>query len=157
MTSLNHLLERTIAEADGRYLDTQELYPLEQYVQSYTTRLHTYQFLRDNGDKLVIYALRKLAQAYPDLVQQHGQRCKYDMTEVLRYMAVAILRDDETLFKEQMIAWLDTILLAYKRTAHCVVAYRHLQEAIAASLPPQDASLTRPYIEIVTQALQAHA
>jgi hypothetical protein len=157
MHTLNHTLEKYILEADGRYLNTQELHPLEQYIQSYTTRVQTYQHLRDNSDKLTVQALRKMAQTHPELIQQHGQRCKYDMTEVLRYVALSVLRDDETFFKEQMIAWLDTILLAYKRAAHCVTAYRYLQEEIATTLPAQDANLTRSYMDIVIQSLQSHA
>jgi hypothetical protein len=156
MNTLNQSLERTIATADGRYLSTQELYPLEQYVQTYTARLHAYQQLRDHSEKFVVYALRKLAQAYPDLIKQHGPRCKYDMSEVLRYIALSVLRDDEIFFKEQMMTWLDTILLAHRRTAQCVVGYRHLQEAIATTLPVQDANLIRPYLDCVIQSLQAH-
>ena len=157
MHTLNHTLEKCVLEADGRYLNAQELSPLEQYAQSYAVRMHTYQQLRDGGDALILQALRKLAQTYPELIQQHGQRCKYDMTEVLRYVALSILRDDETFFKEQMMSWLDTILLAHKKTAHCMTAYRFLQEAIAAKLPAEDVTLTRPYFDIVMQSLQAHA
>ncbi|XGW00483.1 MAG: phycobilisome protein [Leptolyngbya sp. BL-A-14] len=157
MHTLNHTLEKCVLEADGRYLNAQELSPLEQYAQSYAVRTHTYQQLRDSGDALILQALRKLGQTYPELIQQHGQRCKYDMTEVLRYVALSILRDDETFFKEQMMSWLDTILLAHKKTAHCMKAYRFLQEAIAATLPAEDVALTRPYFDIVTQSLQAHA
>ncbi|SRR5579883_499427 len=157
MHTLNRNLEKNILEADGRYLNAQELSPLEHYAQSYAVRLHTYQQLREQSEKLVLHALRKLAQTYPELIQQHGQRCKYDMTEVLRYIALSVLRDDETFFKEQMMAWLDTILLAHKRTAHCVMAYRYLQEAIATTFPAGDATLIRPYLDIVTQSLQSHA
>lgn len=157
MHTLNHELEQRVLDADGRYLDAQELYPLEQYIQSYSTRLHTYQQLRDNSEKIVIHALRKMAQTYPELIQQHGQRCKYDMSEVLRYIALSILRDDETFFKEQMTVWLDTILLAYKRNSHCVAGYRNLQDAIVATLPGNDVTLIRPYLEIVIQTLQSHA
>ncbi|MGA7932045.1 MAG: phycobilisome protein [Kovacikia sp.] len=157
MHTLNRDFETSLLDADGRYLDAQELYPLETYVQSYATRLHTYLQLRENGDKLVIQALRKLAQTYPELIQQHGPRCKYDMTEVLRYIALSVLRNDEFFFKEKMMVWLDTILLAHKRNSQCVTAYRYLQEAIAAALPGTDASLIRPYLEIVIQTLQSHA
>ncbi|MBW4471168.1 MAG: phycobilisome protein [Stenomitos rutilans HA7619-LM2] len=157
MHTLNHTLEKSFLEADGRYLNAQELSPLEQYAHSYAVRLQAYQKLRDGGDALVIQALRKLAQTYPELIQQHGQRCKYDMTEVLRYIALSILRDDEIFFKEQMMSWLDTILLAHKKTAHCMTAYRFLQDAIAVALPAEEVILTRPYFEIVTQSLQSHA
>ncbi len=157
MEILNHALEKSILEADGRYLDTQELNPLEQFIQTYTTRLETYQQLREHSDKLVLQSLRKLAQTYPELVQQHGGRCKYDMEEVLRYMALAILRDDEILFKEKVMIWLDTILLAHRRNSQCVVAYRNLQDAIAATLSAAGIKLTQPYMDVILQALQSHA
>ena len=157
MHTLNHEFEQNVLDADGRYLNAQELQPLENYVQTYLTRLETYQQLREHGDQLVIQALRRLAQTYPEMVQQYGPRCKYDMGEVLRYVALSILRDDEVFFKEQMMVWLDTILLAYKRTAHCGVAYRYLQEAIATSLPPNDTNLIRPYLDSIVQMLNSHA
>ncbi|MDX2228759.1 MAG: phycobilisome protein [Leptolyngbyaceae cyanobacterium bins.349] len=157
MHTLNYTLDQNILDADGRYLDSQELQPLEQYVQSYATRLDTYQQLRDHSEKLVLMALRKLATTYPELVQQHGGRCKYDMSEVLRYIAIAILRDDETFFKDQMMVWLDTILLAHRRQAQCGQAYRNLQEAIATSLTPAAMNLIRPYLDVITQSLQSHA
>jgi hypothetical protein len=157
MHTLNHTLEDKVLEADGSYLDAQGLFPLEQYLHSYQTRLAAYQEIRDHSDKLVLGALRKLAQAYPDLIQQHGSRCKYDMTEVLRYIALSILRDDEVFFKEQMMSWLDTILLAHKRTAQCATAYRYLQEVVNSTLSSGSNNLVRPYIDIVVMALQAHA
>lgn len=157
MRTLNYTLDQNIVEADGRYLDVQELQPLEHYVQSYATRLEAYQLLREHGEKLVLMALRKLATTYPELIQQHGGRCKYDMTEVLRYVAIAILRDDETFFKDQMMVWLDTILLAHKRQAQCVQAYRNLQDEITAHLPVATTGLIRPYLDLIAQSLQSHA
>lgn len=154
MQPLNHTLDKNIVEADGRYLNTQELESLERYYESYRTRLDAYQHLRDRGDRLVIAALQKLAQTYPELIQQHGPRCKYDMSEVLRYIAVSVLRDDELFFKEQMMVWLDTILLAHKRNTHCGLAYRYLQEAIVVALPAPVSNLVRPYLDGVIQSLQ---
>ncbi|MBC6422826.1 MAG: phycobilisome protein [Hormoscilla sp. SP5CHS1] len=136
MHTLNHTLEQSLIEADGRYLNSTELYPLEQYIRSYTTRLETYQQLGKHSEKLVIQALRKFAQAYPELIRQHGGSCKYDMSEVLRYIALSILRDDELFFKEQMMLWFDTIMRAYKKTNHYTTAYRYLQKAVDATLPP---------------------
>ncbi len=154
MQTLNHTLTQSILEADGRYLNTQELAPLERYCESFQARLEAYQHLRDRGDRLVLMALQKLAQTYPELIQQHGARCKYDMSEVLRYIALSVLRDDELFFKEQMMVWLDTILLAHKRNTHCGLAYRYLLEAIAANLPSPVSNLVRPYLEGVIQSLQ---
>lgn len=157
MHTLNHTLEDKVLAIDGAYLDSQGLRPFEQFVQSYATRLETYQNLRDKGATLVIQALRRLAQEYPEILQKHGQRCQYDMSEVLRYLALSILRDDETFFKEQMIDWLDTILMAHKRHTHCATAYRYLLETVNANLPPTNSSLIRPYLDLVVMKLQAHA
>lgn len=157
MHSLNHTLECSIIEADGRYLSAQDLYPLEQYVQTYAARVATYQQLSQQSEKLVLQSLRKLALSHPDLIRQHGSRCKYDMTEVFRYIALSILRDDEIFFKEQMMSWLDTILVAYKQNNHCAMAYHYLQEIVEASLPPASSGLIRPYLDHVIQSLKSHA
>ena len=157
MYTLNHTLEDKVLAIDGAYLDNQGLRPFEQFVQSYATRLETYQNLRDKGATLVVQALRRLAQESPEILQKHGQRCQYDMSEVRRYRSLSILRDDETFFKEQMIDWLDTILMAHKRHTHCATAYRYLLEAINANLPPTNSSLIRPYLDLVVMKLQSHA
>lgn len=157
MRTLNRILEKKVLEADGSYLDAQGLRPLEQYFQSYATRLETYQHLHVQSPKLALQALRKLAQVYPELIHKHGQRCQYDMSEVLRYIALSILRDDEIFFKEQMMSWLDTILVAHKKNAQCMVAYRYLQEAINTNLPATSSSLIRPYLDSVITSLQSHA
>lgn len=157
MYALNHSLEENILQADGSYLDARGLNPLENYFQSYRARLDAYQQLRDQSEQLVLQALRKLSQEYPDLIRQHGPRCKYDMTEVLRYIALSVLRDDEVFFKEQMMSWLDTILVAHRRTNHCTTAYRHLQEGISHALSETSNSLVRPYLDIVIMSLQSHA
>ncbi|AFY65210.1 phycocyanin [Geitlerinema sp. PCC 7407] len=157
MHTLNHTLEKSLLDADGRYMSPQELYPVEQYIQSFAARVEAYHFLRDNSDKLVLAALRKLAQIHPDVIQKHGQRCKYDMTEVLRYIALAILRDDEVFFKEQMLVWLDTILVAHKKTEQCAMAYRYLQDAVNQSLTSAHSGLVRSYLDTVILALESHA
>ncbi|NES95616.1 MAG: phycobilisome protein [Desertifilum sp. SIO1I2] len=157
MNTLNHTIENNLIEADGRYLSTQELQPLEQYIRSYNARLEAYQQIQQHSDKAVLQALRKFALAYPEVIQKHGPRCKYDMTEVLRYIALSILRDDEIFFKEQMMSWLDTILLAHKRNSSCATAYQYLKEAIDANLPSASSSLVLPYLESVMLCLNSHA
>ncbi|KGF72550.1 phycobilisome protein [Neosynechococcus sphagnicola sy1] len=157
MHVLNTTLEKNVIEAEGRYLNSRELAPLEDYLQSYAIRLETYQSLRDQNEKLLLQTLRKLSQSHPDIIQQHGPRCKYDMSEVLRYIALSILRDDETLFTEQMMSWLDTILMAHKRNVHCATAYRYLQETITSNLSAGCCNLVRPYLDSIMQTLQSHA
>lgn len=157
MHTLNHTLEKFFLDADGRYLDAQELYPIEQYLKSYRQRLETYELIREKSDAMVLQSLRKLAQVHPEVIQKHGKRCKYDMSEVLRYIALSVLRDDEVFFKETMLSWLDTILVAHQKQAQCVKAYQYLHDVMVQTLPPNDFTLVRPYIDLVIMVLKSHA
>ncbi len=157
MFTINHALEDAVNEADGRYLNSREMMPLEQYLQSFENRLTAYESLRDHAEALVLEALMNMNQAYPDLIRQHGARCKYDMSEVLRYIGASILRDDETYFKEEMLSWLDTILVSMRRQEHCATAYRLLEKSVIQHLPEKSANQVRPYLELVVQVLESHA
>jgi Phycobilisome protein len=157
METLNRAIYNNLLDADGRYWDNQELDVLEQYVQSFADRATAYEHLREKGDALVVIALRKLAQVQPELVQRHGAFCKADMTAVLRYAALSMLRDDEVFFKEKVLIWLDTVLLAHRHNAHAVIAYQNLLSAIAANLPESTTKLVRPYLNLVVEIFQSHA
>jgi len=156
MHTLNHDMDECFLNADGGYLDSRGLQLLEQYAQSYATRLEAYNALREHGTDLINETLDRLAQMHPEVIQKHRPRCIYDMTEVLRYIALSILRNDEIFFKEMMMSWLDTVLLAYKRNDHCANAYRFLQEMIDTRMPTSS-SIIRPYLDVVILALQSHA
>lgn len=156
MRTINHNLEKQFLRAEGQYLDSQGLENIEHYVQTYTTRLETYQNLRDHSNSLILQTLQRLGDNYPKLISTHGQRCKYDMESVLRYIALSILRDDETFFTEEIVSWLDTILLSYKRHGHCTTAYQTLLQSIEADMPSANVKLIRPYIETVILTLQSH-
>lgn len=157
MYTINHTLEDQVLEAEGKYLDAQGIMNIEQYAQTYQTRLETYQHIREKSDKLILQTLHRLEQNYPELMSQYGQRCKYDMESVLRYIALSILRDDEVFFSQEMVSWLDTILAAYKQHGHCVTAYQLLLQAMETAMPSANVMLVRPYIDSVIVTLQSHA
>jgi hypothetical protein len=157
MPALNHDLEQQIVAADGRYLTSEELRTLENYVNSYALRLETYQKISQHSDAIVLNALRKFARVHPEIIQQSGKRCQYDMSEVLRYIALSILRDDEFLFLEKIMFWLDTVLRAHHKQTACSKAYQHLLEAVEEALTPANCSLIRPYINTVLNSLQPYS
>ena len=157
MPALNHKLQQTIIDADGRYLAPDELQPLESYFDTYQKRLSAYQEIRQKGDDLVLAALRKFMLVHPEIIQRSGKRCQFDMTEVLRYIALATLLDDEFMFREKMMFWLDTMLRAHGKQEACCKAYRHLQEAAQEQLTAETAELVRPMISIVFESLQSYS
>lgn len=157
MHALNHNLEQSIIDADGRYLKPDELQPLENYVNSYASRLDTYQKISQHNDAIVLNALKRFARVHPEIIQKSGKRCQYDMGEVLRYIALSILLDDEFFFQEQLMFWLDTVLRAHRKQTACSKAYKYLQEAVEEILPSANADQVRPFIGTVLSALKPYS
>ncbi len=157
MHTINHTLEEQVLSAEGKYLEPQGMSDIERYAQTYATRLETYHNLREQSNALILQTLKRLGQNHPDLINKHGQRCQFDMACVLRCVALSILRDDEVFFIEEMMSWLDTILVAYKRHDHCAEAYQMLMHDMEAALPSSNIDLIRPYIDSAILTLQSHA
>ncbi len=157
MPALNHRLQQAIIDADGQYLSTEALQPLENYFNSYQKRLNAYQEISQKSNELVLAALRKFARIHPEIIQRSAKRCQYDMTQVLRYIALAILLDDEFMFQEKMMFWLDTMLRAHHKQEACSKAYHHLQEVCQETLSANTAELIRPLINLIFESLQSYS
>lgn len=156
MPALNHQLNQTMIDADGRFLTSEELRPLETYVESYQKRLEAYQTLSQHSNELVLAALKKFARVHPEIIKKSGKRCQYDMAQVLRYMALCILLDDEFMFREKMMFWLDTMLRAHHKQEACCKAYQHLKEVVQESLPGKVGEQINPYINIIFESMQPY-
>lgn len=156
MPALNHRLQQTIIDADGRYLTSDELRPLETYFETYQKRLEVYQQISQHSNALVLAALKKFARVHPDVIQKSGKRCQFDMTQVLRYIALSILLDDEFMFQEKMMFWLDTMLRAHRKQEVCAKAYHYLQEVIQETMSVTVNEMVRPFITLVSESLQPY-
>jgi hypothetical protein len=153
MLTINRILEDKITEVEDHYLSDSDLSQLVKYAGVFSTRLQTYNLIRDRADEIVEKSLQILVQAYPALMQKHTDRCKYDMSHILRYMSLAILRDDELFFREQMMDWHSTVLFAYQVTTECSMAYRKMQEVIDKILPPECSILVKTYTDMAVRLL----
>lgn len=154
MPALNHQLNQTMIDADGRYLTTDELRPLENYVDSFQHRLEAYEAIRQHSNALVITSLNKFARVHPEIINSSGKRCQYDMSQVLRYMALCILLDDEFMFREKMMFWLDTMLRAHRKQDACSKAYQYLKESAQERLSAKVCEQIMPYINIIVETMQ---
>lgn len=157
MYTLNSTLEQNFLEADGRYLNDQEIASYESYLKSYNTRLEAYRTLRESSSELVATVLDQLGDKQPEVFRKDVAKCKYDMTEVLRYMATAILRDDVTFFKDEMLSWLDTMLRSVKHNDTAAVAYQELKKQVKEKLSPQVGEVICLYLDTVIVTLQSNA
>ncbi len=153
MLTMNRTLDEKLADIDHVYLTDSDLVNLERFANSFSVRVKTYNLLRDRADEITIKALKLLAQQYPELVQKQLQRCKYDMSNVMRYTSLSILRDDELFFREALMDWLANIINSYQIAKECSAAYRLMQSVVDEMLPAECASLVKPYSDMAIAAL----
>jgi hypothetical protein len=153
LLTMNRTLDEKIANVDRVYLTDIDLYNLERFANSFSLRVKTYNLLRDRTDEITIRTLKLLAQQYPELVQKQLQRCKYDMSNLIRYTSLSILRDDELFFREALMDWLANIINSYQVTKECSTAYRLFQSVIDEILPTECAALVKPYSEMAISSL----
>lgn len=150
---MNRTLDQKIADVDHVYLTDSDLFNLERFASSFSVRVKTYNLLRDRADEITIRALKLLAQQYPELVQKQLQRCKYDMSNMIRYTSLSVLRDDELFFRETLMDWLANIINSYQIAKECSTAYRLFQAVVDEMLPAECAALVKPYSEMAISAL----
>ncbi|WP_223805703.1 phycocyanin [Pseudanabaena sp. UWO310] len=150
---MNRTLDEKIAVIDRVYLNDSDIYNLERFASGFSLRVKTYNLLRDRADEITIRALQLLAQQYPELVQKQLQRCKYDMSNMIRYASLAVLRDDELFFREALMDWLANIINSYQIAKECSTAYRLLQTVIDERLPAECAALVKPYSDMAVSSL----
>jgi Phycobilisome protein len=150
---MNSILEKHIRQADGRYFTDLELGLLEEYVQSYELRLATYSVLCERSEMFVEQTLAQLSKTDRATVQEFGDKCRRDMSYVLRSIAIAILKDDDDTFREQFILWMQNIMTALRKEAQSARAYVLLQEIISQQLPDEQAALVNRNLHDFVQAL----
>jgi hypothetical protein len=152
MLTMNRTLDEKLSTVDNVYLTDSDLFSLERFANSFSVRAKTYNLLRDRSDETTMQALRLLAQQYPELVQKQLQRCKYDMSQLIRYMSLAILRDDEIFFRESLLDWHTNIIHSYNISTECSTAYSLLKAVLEKVLPSDSFALIKPYLELSVSA-----
>lgn len=152
---MNTSLANQMTHAEGRYLADPELTKFHDFINSYTLRISTYQYLQEHGDTLVLQALRNLTSSNRQVIQQHSDVCKRDMGYVLRYAALSMLKDDERGFVEELVLWMQNILFALHKEDQSAQFYSELRNVITAKMQPDEAALINRYLTLFIDALKA--
>lgn len=147
-------LESDLASVDDRYLNDAELRPVEDYIQSHTVRIKTYRLIQEHTEDVVMKTLRKMVAAHsPQVMQQIGQTCKRDLTSIMHYMGLYILKNDEHGFYEEFTLWMDTIMKAFKLKDISKVDYGHLRTVIQETFPADSAKIMFIYVDQLIEAM----
>lgn len=152
--TMNSNLEQQIRDADGRYLTDNELDTLDTYVETYALRLSTYTLLQEKAEDYILQSLQLLSKTDARTVELYHEKCVQDMGYVVRAIAVAILRDDEIAFRQELLLWMQNILTALHKEKQSSRAYRLLQTVINTQMPPESAALVDHYLDEFITALK---
>lgn len=139
-------LDALFESPDKRYLDASDLNVLSQYVSSIPERVAVYRTLRDQEAGIM--------QAVADTLQQQGnqsealvERSIRNGLMVLRYVAMAMLLDDQAFVEERLRGWLPEIVKAYETQALDKQLFQLLEQKLATAMSPAQLSLLKPNLD----------
>jgi hypothetical protein len=151
---MSNTLAKTAQKADGRYLHDQELKAFESLVDSFTTRLAIYQYLKNESQTLVVNALRRVIQTkHRQTIKEHSAKCQRDMLYTLQCIAKACLIGNTELFVEEYVVWMQNITRALHKEDSAIDAYRALQEEVKTTLPSEPSRIVNHYLDKLIDAI----
>jgi hypothetical protein len=155
---MNNTIEQMFSEAEGRYLEPTEQSALTQYASSLEARLAAMRAIQEHESTIIENAVKSMFAAYPDAKQKHKhvqEKAVRDMTLVLRYCAMSMVRDSTEFLENQLLHWFRTIILSFEMQQMVEHAYAQLIEEAKGSLDAAHFELIAPYLEITHNALKA--
>lgn len=145
-------IQALVQNTDGRYASDAELMFFQRYLSSVSTRLRAYQKIQGAEQQIIAQVMAKLKAQKSDIFLIGGQdltaKWQRDTVWVLRYSATALLLDDPERFKDNLLAWFQTIMRAFSAQESCKLTYMAMQEVIAQYLNAEELKLFLPILEL---------
>jgi uncharacterized protein (UPF0332 family) len=154
---MNSKIEQLLDDAENRYLKTNELAVLGQYVTTLNDRLTAYRTLRDQELEIMQPVADALQAACAQESTDTLERCLKNALLVLRYCAMAMLLDDELFVRDRLSGWLEQVTKVYNTEKVDQQLYRLLTQQISQTLPSQHFSLIQPHLQVAQTLLTSSA
>jgi len=153
---MNPTIEEMMDDARGRYLEPAEQSTLTDFAETLEERLAAMRAVEEHEQQMVDEAVETMFQEHPDAASRHEfvkEKAKRDMILVLRYCALAMIRDDKEALDQQLLHWFATIVDAFEMRDLLETSYRALLESAADRLDAEHFQWIKPYIERVIERL----
>lgn len=153
---MNPTIEEMMDEARGRYLEPAEQSALIDYAETLEERLAAMRAVEEHEQQMVDEAVEKMFAEHPDAASRHEfveEKAKRDMILVVRYCALAMIRDDVEALDQQLLHWFATIVDAFEMRDLLETSYLALIEAADSRLDEQDFDWIAPYFQRVVDRL----
>jgi hypothetical protein len=147
--------------ADGRYLDGAEQALLRDFAQGLDDRLKAMTEVAAKETVIVEKTVREILHAYPDVEKKYKTAVASstrDITLVLRYATLAMVRSDPQYLNDSVLTWMATILKGLGMAPAFVEdTYKTLNLAATKELSPSAAKLLQPFLTQCTAVLSGRA
>lgn len=153
---MNTQIESLFSSAEGRYLALEEERQIIDYTRTLDARLATMRAVQAAETSIVEGCLNDIWSQHPDMQSAPPvvrEKARRDMTLVLRYAALAMVRDDPKMLEERLLYWLATILNSFGLMPVVDTGYRAMGRRVEAVLRPEQGALISPYLRQVHQTL----
>lgn len=151
---MNPTLEALFDEPEKRYLQSDELNVLSQYVSSVPERIKTYRQLRDSEVQTLQPIADQLQQQFSEVPEAALKRSIQNGLLVLRYAAMAMLMDDPGLMTKRLQSWLPEMVTAFDTLAVDEALHQLLAQRLSSTLTAQQFALLSPALAMAKQLLK---
>lgn len=145
-------IEALFDEAENRYLKTEELNILSQYVDSLPARLTAYRTLRDRELDVMQQVADQLQIEHADAPIEDLERAIKNALLTLRYCAMGMLMNDESFVRNRLMSWLGGTMRLYNNPTINKTLYRLIHERLSQVLGAASMNLLTPYL-VLAQTL----
>lgn len=149
---MNPSIERMFNDAEGRYLEATEQSTLTEFATSLELRLLVMREIEANESVIIESTVDALFIEHPELLENHPQareKAVRDMTLVLRYVALSVVRDSGDFLRGKLLTWFRTIIVAFEMQHALDFAYKRLIDETKKHLAPEPFGLVEPYLQLV--------
>jgi len=154
---MNRQIQDILCAAEGRYLNSGEQDTVRQYAQTVEARLTAMTEISGKESVIIERAVKEVLRAYPDLEQKYksaAQSGTRDMTLVLRYTTLAMVRNDAQYLQDSLLTWMATILKGIGFAGHFVTdTYKTLERTALKELSPAAGKLLQPFLQVCIESL----
>ena len=147
---MNTEIKSIFSEAEGRYLEDQEAAVLNRYASTLSGRLEAMEAVRSKEKAIVEETVEAVWRKHPEVETKWSnarQTTIRDITLVLRYCTMAMVRDDMEFLRDKLLYWMRSILQAFQMGPILDTAYRALPRRVEAHLSPGYVKLLAPYLK----------
>jgi hypothetical protein len=146
-------IQEIFDDAENRYLKSEELKFITQYVDSLPERLEVYRTLRDREIEIMQWVVDQLQAQMPQEPQEIIERSVKNALLMLRYCSMGMLLNDETFIQERFLNWVSQGIKVYNTEEVDASLYRLLNQQLLKVLGVQQMRFLSPMLKMAQNAL----